>query len=239
MKIRNRKVIRILGLLASWLVRGWVGTVRFRQRTLGPEVNPFTPGLAGRYIYLFWHEFMLVPAYHFRRPDIHVLISQHADGQLIAEACRHLGFHLVRGSTNRGGSEALRQLLRLSRSSHLAITPDGPRGPRRQVQPGVIYLAARTGLPIVPFGAGVRAAWRAKSWDRFAVPRPFTLATCVWGEPIFVPREAARERQEEYRLLVQQAMDRATSLAEIWAQTGTYPKAAGEAGGPGRLPGAA
>ena len=128
-----------------------------------------------------------MPAYHYGRRDIHVLISEHADGQMIAEACRHLGFRVVRGSATRGGVEAVRQMVRRSRSAHLAITPDGPRGPRRQVQPGVVYLAAPTGLPIVPFGIAFERAWRMNSWDRFAVPWPWSGAVCVTAEPIHVP----------------------------------------------------
>src|SRR5206468_6190352 len=105
-------------------------------------------------LYAFWHEHLLLPAYHYGRRDIRVLISTHADGQLIAEVCRRLGFGLVRGSTTRGGVEAVRQMLRDGGASHLAITPDGPRGPRRRVQPGVSFLASRTGLPVVPMGIG-------------------------------------------------------------------------------------
>src|SRR5436190_464721 len=86
----------------------------------------------------------------------------------------------------RGWIGTVRQMLRVGRKSHLAITPDGPRGPRRQVQPGLLYLAARTGLPIVPVGIGYDRPWRMRSWDRFAVPRPWTRATCVTTEPIHV-----------------------------------------------------
>src|SRR5262245_29157795 len=232
MKIRNRKVINLLGYLAAWGVRGLLGSVRFRQRFLGPDVCPTSPGQAGQFIYAFWHEYQLVPAFHFARPNTAVLVSQSADGQLIAEACRHLGFGLVRGSTSRGGTEALRELLRAARQGrNLAITPDGPRGPRRQLQPGAIYLAARSGLPIVPFGIGVRNAWRALGWDRFALPWPLTSATCVWGRPIEVPSSASRENLEEYRRQVELALGEVTSLAEQWAETGNYPEAEGKAGG--------
>jgi lysophospholipid acyltransferase (LPLAT)-like uncharacterized protein len=176
--------------------------------------------LQGHYIYAFWHENILLPACYYGRPEVRVLISQHADGQLIAEVCRHLGFGLVRGSTTRGGAEAMRQMLRACQESHLAITPDGPRGPRRQVQQGLVYLAARTGLPIVPIGIAFKRAWRMRSWDHFAIPRPWSLGTCVCVEPIMVPAEADKEQLEHYRQLVQEAMLRATAMAERWAQNG-------------------
>jgi lysophospholipid acyltransferase (LPLAT)-like uncharacterized protein len=145
---------------------------------------------------------------------VHVLISQHADGQLIAEVCRHLGFRTVRGSTTRHGVEALRQMLKAARRAHLGITPDGPRGPRRQVQPGLVYVAAKTGLPIVPAGFAYDRPWRARSWDRFAMPRPWSRATCVTADPITVPAELTREGLEEYRRRVEEALLSATDAAE-------------------------
>ena len=172
------------------------------------------PAFGGDYLYAFWHENILLPAYHYGRRDIHVLISQHADGELIAEACRHLGFRVVRGSTTRGGREAIRQMLRLSRSAHLAITPDGPRGPRRQVQPGMVYLAALTGLPIVAFGIAFERAWRMHSWDRFALPHPWSAAVCVTAEPIRVPEDIDKDQLEHYRLKVENVMNAATQAAE-------------------------
>src|SRR5262249_50698840 len=134
--------------------------------------------------------------------------------------CRRLGFGLVRGSTTRGGVEAVRELLRIGRESHVAITPDGPRGPRRRVQAGVVYLAARMGLPILPMGIGYDRPWRAKSWDRFAFPRPWSRARCITGTPIQVPAEAGREELEAFRLQVEQALESVSQAAESWAETG-------------------
>jgi lysophospholipid acyltransferase (LPLAT)-like uncharacterized protein len=220
MKIRHPRLIKVLGWVGAWAVRLWVGTVRYRYQPLGPDVQPTRPGICERYIYAFWHEYLLLLARHYARPDVLVLISQHADGQLIADTCRHLGFGLVRGSTTRGGVEAVRRMLHTGGKFHLAITPDGPRGPRRQVQPGLIYVAARTGLPIIPIGLGFRRAWRMGSWDRFAVPRPWTLGTCVTLEPIHIPPAIEKDHLEHYRRLVEEAILQATELAEKWAETG-------------------
>ncbi len=214
MKIRHPALIKAMGFAIGWLVRLWIGTLRYRYRPLGANLDPNGANFQGRYIYAFWHENILVPAYHYGRRDIHVLISEHADGQLIAEACRHLGFRVVRGSATRGGARAVRQMIRRSRSAHLALTPDGPRGPRRQVQLGVVYLAAMTGLPIVPFGIAFESAWRTNSWDRFALPRPWSAAVCVTADPIHVPENLRKDRLEEYRVRVQQAMDEASAAAE-------------------------
>jgi lysophospholipid acyltransferase (LPLAT)-like uncharacterized protein len=163
---------------------------------------------------------MLLLAYHYGQPNVWILISHHADGQLITEITNRLGFRAVRGSSTRGGVKAVRGMVELGRSDHLAITPDGPRGPRRHVQPGLIYTAARTGLPIVVAGIDFRRAWRARSWDRFALPYPFTRAVCIPSKLIYVPADLDRETMESYRIHVEKIFCAVQQMAEEWAQTG-------------------
>jgi lysophospholipid acyltransferase (LPLAT)-like uncharacterized protein len=218
MKIRHPVLIRALSFILACVVRLWIGTLRYRYHYFGPNVDPHQRGLRDRYIYAFWHENMLLPAYHYARPDIYVLISQHADGQLIAEVCNRLGFQTVRGSTTRGGADAVRQMLRIS--AHLAITPDGPRGPRRKIQQGLTYLAARTGLPIVPVGIAFRRPWRMRSWDRFALPKPWSLAMCITDDPIEIPADADRALLAEYTDRVESELQRLTGIAERSVESG-------------------
>jgi lysophospholipid acyltransferase (LPLAT)-like uncharacterized protein len=218
MKIRNRWLIWLVALIGASLIRLWIGTLRYRYRPLGPSLDPNRLGIKGRFIYAFWHENILLPLYHYGVPEVHVLVSQHADGEIIAEICRRLNFSLIRGSTTRGGVEAMRQMVRVD--GHVAITPDGPRGPRRHLQPGMIQLAARTGLPIVAFGIGFQKAKRLRSWDRFALPRLGSFATCVTGLPISVPANLDRDEIEKYRLRVQEELDRLSRIAEDWAERG-------------------
>src|SRR5207249_4152188 len=149
------------------LIRGWMATVRVRFVFLGGRHHPPDPRTE-RFIYTFWHEHGLFAATLEAR--IHVLISSHSDGELIARIAGHLGRGSVRGSTTRGGMRALREMVRVARRTHLGVTTDGPQGPRRRVQMGTIFLGALTGLPIVPFGVGYTRAWRARSWDRLAIP---------------------------------------------------------------------
>ena len=217
MKIRNPWLIQALGFLAALAVRLWVGTVRLRYRPLGVNVGPHRLNFDQHYLFAFWHENILLAAYHYGRPDIYVLISEHADGQLIAEMCRHLRFRLVRGSTTRGGMRAVREIIRLAGKYHLSVTPDGPRGPRRQVQLGLVYLAARTGLPIVPVAIACGRAWRLHSWDRFALPYPWSRASMVSAEPIRVPATVDKAGLEAYRIQVEQALQHATDVAERMA----------------------
>ncbi len=221
MKFRDPKTIRMISWAASKVIQGWIGTMRFHQRHLGYNFDP-RRRQPNRYIIAFWHENMLLPAYHFAMPEITVLISTHADGQMIAEIIERLGFSTVRGSTTRGGTEAMRQMLRLSRQSIIAITPDGPKGPRRQVQPGLVYLAGKTGLPIAPMGIAYNKLWRAKSWDRFAIPKPFSKGYMVWGPAVHVPRSVTMDTLEPHRLFVEQSIEAATNMAERWAATGHY-----------------
>jgi lysophospholipid acyltransferase (LPLAT)-like uncharacterized protein len=220
MKLRNPWLIRLLALLGAWLIRTWMGTVRYCA-VFADTIHP-TDVRRERYIYAFWHEGLLVPAAI--KVKIHILISQHADGELIARTCRHLGHGVVRGSSTRGGGVALLELVRCSKRSHLGVTPDGPRGPRRQVKMGAIFMASTTGLPIVPLGIAFSHAWRLRSWDRFAIPRPWSTVFGVTAPAIHVPRKLDRNGLERFRLHLEDQLRQATEAAKNWAQTGRRPK---------------
>jgi lysophospholipid acyltransferase (LPLAT)-like uncharacterized protein len=145
------------------------------------------------------------------------LISQHQDGEYITQIIERLRARVVRGSTTRGGIAGLMEMASVDKQTHLAITPDGPRGPRRRLQPGAIFLASRTGLPVVPLGFGFSNAWRARSWDRFAVPLPFSIVACVAGRSIRIPPELGRTGLECWRHQVEASMLECTAAAEYWA----------------------
>ena len=175
MKIQHPALVRAIGAAGAFGVRRLVGTSRFHFRYMDPRVNPeFARRSGARYIYAFFHEVMLFPAYFWAWPEMQILISDHRDGELIAQVVRRLGFGVVRGSTTRGGARALREMAHRVDHGHLCVTPDGPKGPRRHVHQGLAYLSSRTGLPIVGAGMAFADPWRAQSWDRFAVPRPFS-----------------------------------------------------------------
>ena len=217
MKLRHPGLIRLAGLFGSAVVRLWTASLRYRLHPEAKKLDPARPLNGKRYIYAFWHEAMLFAAGMRSRLPIRILISRSADGELIAQICQHLGYGVVRGSTRRGGVEAIRQLVDED-GCHFVVTPDGPRGPRRRVQPGLVYLASRTGLPIVPVGIGFQRAWRARSWDRFAVPWPGTTATCVAAAPVHVPPDLNRRQLDHYRKLVEEQMLHSTAAAEEWAR---------------------
>jgi lysophospholipid acyltransferase (LPLAT)-like uncharacterized protein len=210
-KLRHPFVIRVIALLSAWLIRLWMRTLRYRMVFLDGRNHP-ADARRERYIYAFWHDSLLFPVAFKTR--VYVLISQHADGELIAQACHHLGYGLVRGSQTRGSTQALMQMCRAAQHSHLLVTPDGPRGPRRCVKPGMVFVASHTGLPIVVCGVAYPQAWRAKSWDRFAVPKPWTEAICVVAPAIRVPADLDRLELERYRQLVEAQMLHVTAEAE-------------------------
>src|SRR5262245_61855340 len=134
MKIRHPALLAAGGFAGALAIKALVGSLRFRVRLHDPAVDPHRPGQDRRFIYAFWHETLLLPAYRYGWTPTKVLISQHADGELIAQTCRHLRLGVVRGSTTRGGVGALREILALEGRRHVVVTPDGPRGPRRRVQ---------------------------------------------------------------------------------------------------------
>ncbi len=101
---------------------------------------------------------------------------------------------------------------------HLCVTPDGPRGPRRHVHQGLVYLSSRTSLPVVGAGMAFKKPWRAKSWDRFAVPRPRSIAACVVPEAVSVPLDADRDTLDACRAEVERRMNAATLEAEAWVE---------------------
>jgi lysophospholipid acyltransferase (LPLAT)-like uncharacterized protein len=224
MKIRNPHLIRAAGWLGTQVARALVRSLRFEHRCLGPVVMPpQPPPIEPRCIYLIWHETLLLPLVQFATPDVSTLVSKHADGQLLATVIRALGMTPIFGSTNRGGMQAVREIIREeSGCRHLVITPDGPRGPRRVVQAGAVFLAAKTGIPLVPVGVACYRPWRARSWDRFAVPTPCTRAKMVSGRTFAVPAKVRSDDLEHYRLLAQAELDRLTRIAEHWVETNRF-----------------
>ena len=142
-------------------------------------------------VFTLWHGRLLPCTYHHRGEGVVTLVSLHRDGEYITRAVRRWGYIAVRGSTSRGGLEALRELIRhVKQGRSLAITPDGPRGPFQKMKPGPAIIAQRTGAPIIPVASAASRGWFFGSWDRFLIPQPFARCQIAYGEPLFVPRDA-------------------------------------------------
>lgn len=174
-----------------------IGLVRrtTRWKTVGEEAARGAWAGEKPVIVAFWHNRLAMMPYCWpsARP-FHMLISSHPDGQLIARTVKHFGIETVAGSSTRGGSEALRSLVRLIKSGvSVGITPDGPRGPRMRASDGAIALARLSGAPIVPAAVSVSRRVVLGSWDRLIVALPFGEGAMVWGEPLTVANGADPE----------------------------------------------
>ena len=175
----------------------------------------FIDKLGGPAIYCLWHNRLILcmEAYLAQTKERSVgiglaaLISASKDGAFLAAILERFKVQPVRGSSSRRGSQALLELTSWAeRGYDLAITPDGPRGPRYRVQPGVMSLAQLTGRPIVPFGFHAHHKIQIKSWDGFQIPLPFTRCDLSLGKPMLVPREATDAQREEIRSELEQVL---------------------------------
>jgi lysophospholipid acyltransferase (LPLAT)-like uncharacterized protein len=164
----------------------------------------------------FWHGRMLMMIYAWRwRERRQMLISRHRDGQLIADIIARFGVSTVMGSSSRGGTPAVRELLAILKAGEsIGITPDGPRGPRMRAQIGAVRLAQLSGAPLFPVTFGVRPRRMLSSWDRFIVVFPYARGVVIYGEPIEVPRDAGAEQLEGIRALLERRLNEITAEAD-------------------------
>lgn len=183
------------------------------------STDPSRPEYFEHCIFVFWHEnqAILLPRWTFS--PVTLLISQHRDAQWLKQAANFLGFNVVRGSSTRGGAAAIRKLKRASRYTSFAITPDGPQGPRRQMAMGPIFLASRLQMPLVCVGVGHDRPWRLNTWDRFAIPRPFSRARLVLGPKIYLSKKLTKAQLHETREKTENLLIQLNEFAEDWAGT--------------------
>ena len=205
--------------LESWRGRALIefgyGLFRLWAKTLRLQLEDPHNGVAlvrdRPVIFAIWHNrlLMLPPPFDrwFPTRQSIGLISASRDGDLVSLLIERSGYGTIRGSTSRKGVIALRQLVEaLAAGSNVLFTPDGPRGPVYEVSPGVIFVAQKSGAPIVPLHMEYSSCWRLKSWDRFCVPRPFSKVRFILGAPVHVERTTEGKQFEAERLGLQQAM---------------------------------
>ena len=221
MKLTGPIFNKTSAILVQVLVRKWMKTLDYKGATYDNSVDPASRFCRQRGIYVFWHEYMPSLLYLRGHCDMAMLMSRHRDADILSRLAMHFGFEFVRGSTRRGGDSALRELMRKSRTHHLTITPDGPRGPRRVLAAGCIYLASKLQLPLIAVGVGYDRPWRLKTWDHFAIPRPYSRARMVASPEIRLPVDLERDGVEHYRRRVERLLERMSNEAEAWAEAGT------------------
>ena len=173
-----------------------------------------------RIIVVFWHGRLLMMPFVYPEKPGAILISQHRDGEYISRIAAILGFEAIRGSATRGGMRAFKQMIRaIKERLNLVITPDGPKGPRAKVKPGVIELARLTGAPIVPVSFSTSRRRFLKSWDAFLVPVPFSRAVYIWGEPMYVPPTATKDEVAKCQEALEERLNLLTMKADYYFRT--------------------
>lgn len=182
MRVPDRLTLGLTGLLGPPLIRMLYRGLRFD--VLGQEQLESVDGEGQPVIFVAWHGRLLPLLYWYRDQGVVIMVSGHRDGEYLARMARGLGYGTVRGSSTHGGHRALREAVRVVLAGHsLAITPDGPQGPRERMKPGALHVARMTGAPVVPILAGTTQAWWIEGWDRFLIPRPFARVTVAVGPP--------------------------------------------------------
>ena len=213
--MRNGAQYWLAATLGGGLLDALFATVRFRIMTPDPIVD-------GPKIYTPWHGRILPLAHLHRGQDVHTLISRSADGEYFARLVERWGYHTAaRGSSSRGGSTALRELVKAARSGKsLTVTPDGPRGPRQKLKRGVLTAAQLSEAPLIPVSAGATRAWWIESWDRFLVPKPFARMYVRYGSPVYVPRDADENELVRIEAAYERTLNELTEQADADAERG-------------------
>ena len=217
-----------LGFLASLVLRALNATLRWEKQ--GLHVDGKHWGYHEPLIVCFWHSDQLFAPWAYlgfappanavgkerERRKASVLISEHSDGRIIAEALRFLSIGNIPGSSTRGGVRALVQMKKtiLKERVHITITPDGPKGPAQKVKPGIITLSSQTGSPILPFSIAYESCWKAKSWDQMMLPKPFSRARIIGGELMRVPSDLSQEDLKDYSEKLEKELLRLKKIAE-------------------------
>lgn len=205
-------VQRIAAVLGPIVLRLLYSTWRVREidrsgwRSLRAQRKPF--------VFALWHGQLLPLVVRHQRQGVSVLISEHRDGELIAQIAQRLGLATIRGSTTRGAARALLAMCdALQSGNEVAVTPDGPRGPSRTFASGAVVAAHRAQAPIVCVGVSASRAWYLRSWDAFMIPKPFSRVTIAYSDPMYV--EAADSRAAAQQgLLFEAALNATVASAE-------------------------
>ncbi len=201
-------LLKIIPPLAALLIRTLMRSCRVVEVEGERGYREALSRSGGAAVYTTWHQRMPYFFYYFRSRKITILISGSRDGEYAARMAAQFGFRNVRGSSTRGGTRAMRELIRMIRSGERGgLLADGPQGPARIAKLGVVLAARDAQVPIIPVTWGADQAWIFSSWDRFLVPKPASRIAIFFAEPIWIPREARIRDLETYRQLVENRLN--------------------------------
>ena len=215
--------LRVIGIAGSLVLRFINRSLRWERLGVPPAEQAWAHGSPR--IISFWHGQQLMMPWVYlnarrsrQSPRMYALISQHNDGRIVAEIMRWLEIDSIAGSSSRQGREAFFKLIAtLKQGDHIAVTPDGPKGPPRELKPGIIRLAERSGAPIYPVAVAAEHCWTFGSWDRMFLPRPFSRAVMLVGEPLRVPPDLSATEVVAYTKKVERAKnDLSERAARHW-----------------------
>jgi lysophospholipid acyltransferase (LPLAT)-like uncharacterized protein len=211
---RSETLRRCVSALAAFHI--WLVYFTCRWQVIGGDIPRRFWDSGKPFILCFWHgRILMIPYCWDRSVPVHMLISQHRDGRIIAGAVKGFGINAIAGSSSRGGGAALRAMLRKLRSGQcVGITPDGPRGPLMRASVGVVNLARLAGVPIVPVAYSASRRRVLSSWDRFVLALPLGRVAFVWGEPVTVPADADGAALEAARKQVEDRLNAITRKAD-------------------------
>jgi lysophospholipid acyltransferase (LPLAT)-like uncharacterized protein len=206
-KETKKRLLFYLATRLTWvfiLLLGGSGRASVRHRRYYRQVMQARKG----FIIICWHGKMLFPIYVHRNLGICAMVSEHADGEMIAQTIERLGYTTVRGSSTRGGVKAFVQLLvQVKKGVIGCVLPDGPRGPRHELKPGAVLLASRSQRPLLPMTFAAQKPIVMKSWDRFTLWKPLSKLCMLYGAPIEVPPNLDDSGLEHWQRIVQARMD--------------------------------
>ena len=205
----------IMGWVLPWILRAWFWTIRVT--VLHPEIDR---DVRKRHVIgTLWHQNFIFYAWYYERRRYLVMSSWSRDGEIMVRVMRQMGYRHVRGSSSKGGAQALYRLVELARhGATCAMVADGPRGPARVAKVGVVLAASHTGLPVVPAGAYSVKSKLLRNWDRTAIPWPFSRVILAYGAPIRVPPDLDHAQVEAWRIRIEGEVTRAEDEAEAYGR---------------------
>ena len=219
LKALRKKMVASLGpSLAYWTIRILGATMRFIE--VNSEIPRSFIEKGTLAIGAFWHgRLLMMPCLESVHKEsgrkMSFLVSAHRDGQVIGKAVERFGHRAILGSSTRRGLSAFHQMLKAQKDGYdVIVVPDGPKGPRHEVQIGIMQLAKLTGSPIVPLSFSASRRKIFNTWDRFLLPYPFSKGVFIWGEPVYVDADGDRAHLEEKRLLLEERLNQLNEMAD-------------------------
>ena len=207
--------IKLIGSTVKYEVEGWKDSdiPGWESFEIAYKNRPAT-------IMAFWHNRIFLMTHYWCGEGGNIMVSKSFDGEYISRTAQRFGYGVIRGSSSRGGSRALKQMSRLlKRGNTMVFTIDGPKGPRYKVKPGALLLAKQTGVPIVPISVEAKKFWTIKSWDKLQIPKPFTKARVFVSEPIFIAEDSDAEILRKKRKELQRKLDELVSRGKQWRES--------------------